>query len=59
MSAAASPVPAISPVEAEVLRDSILAVSGNLNPKMFGPSVYPEIPKAILAGQSMPGRSSR
>ena len=41
---------------AEEIRDSILAVSGNLNLKMFGPSVYPEIPKEVLAGQSVPGR---
>ncbi len=40
----------------EEIRDSILAVSGNLNPKMFGPGVYPEIPKEVLAGQSVPGR---
>jgi hypothetical protein len=41
---------------AEEIRDSILAVSGNLNPKMYGPGVYPEIPREVLAGQSMPGR---
>ena len=40
----------------EEIRDSILAVSGNLNLKMYGPSVYPEIPKDVLAGQSVPGR---
>jgi hypothetical protein len=40
----------------EEIRDAVLAVSGNLNPKMFGPSVYPEIPKEVLAGQSVPGR---
>src|SRR5205814_2867905 len=40
----------------EEIRDSILAVSGNLNLKMFGPSVYPEIPPEVLAGQSVPGR---
>lgn len=27
--------------EAEVVRDSLLAVSGRLNPQMFGPSVHP------------------
>jgi hypothetical protein len=43
-------------LSAEEIRDSILAVSGNLNPKMYGPSVYPEIPKEVLAGQSVPGR---
>jgi hypothetical protein len=41
---------------AEEIRDSILAVCGNLNLKMYGPGIYPEIPKEILAGQSMPGR---
>jgi hypothetical protein len=40
---------------AEEIRDSILAVNGTLNPKMFGPSVYPHIPAAVLAGQSRPG----
>ena len=41
---------------AEEIRDSILAVSGNLNLKMYGPGIYPEIPKEVLAGQSVPGR---
>jgi hypothetical protein len=40
---------------AEEVRDSILAVNGTLNLKMFGPSIYPEIPKEVLAGQSRPG----
>jgi mono/diheme cytochrome c family protein len=40
----------------EEIRDSILAVSGNLDLKMFGPSIYPEIPEEVLQGQSMPGR---
>jgi hypothetical protein len=40
---------------AEELRDSILAVSGSLYPKMYGPGVFPEIPREVLAGQSMPG----
>ena len=43
-------------LSAEEIRDSILAVSGCLNLKMYGPSVYPEIPKEVLAGQSVPGR---
>ena len=42
-------------LDAEEIRDSILAVSGSLNLTMFGPSIYPEIPKEILAGQSIPG----
>jgi hypothetical protein len=43
-------------LSAEEVRDSILAVSGNLNLKMYGPGVYPEIPAEVLAGQSVPGR---
>jgi mono/diheme cytochrome c family protein len=40
----------------EEVRDSILAVSGSLNLKQFGPSTYPKIPKEVLAGQSVPGQ---
>jgi len=41
---------------AEEVRDSILAVSGNLNlDKTAGPSVYPVMPQEVLSGQSMPG----
>ncbi|MFO0865893.1 MAG: DUF1553 domain-containing protein [Gemmataceae bacterium] len=43
-------------LSAEEIRDSILAISGNLNPKMYGQPIYPEIPKEVLAGQSVPGR---
>ena len=42
-------------LSAEELRDSIHVASGVFNPKMFGPGVYPEIPKEVLAGQSRPG----
>jgi hypothetical protein len=42
-------------LSAEEIRDSILAVGGDLNLKMYGPGVYPEIPAEVLAGQSMPG----
>jgi hypothetical protein len=42
-------------LEAEAIRDSALAVSGRLNAKMYGPSVFPPIPRSILEGQSMPG----
>jgi hypothetical protein len=42
-------------LEAEAVRDSILAVSGRLNRQMGGPSVYPPIPRAVLEGQSRPG----
>jgi mono/diheme cytochrome c family protein len=41
---------------AEEVRDSILAVSGRLNLKMGGPSIYPPIPREVLAGQSVPGQ---
>ncbi len=43
-------------LSAEEIRDSVLAVSGNLNLQMFGPGIYPEIPKEVLAGQSIPGK---
>jgi hypothetical protein len=42
-------------LEAEELRDSVLAVCGNLNLKMGGPSIYPKISDVVLAGQSRPG----
>ena len=42
-------------LDAEVVRDSALHVSGKLNPKPGGPSVFPTLPKAVLAGQSRPG----
>ena len=35
-------------LEAEAIRDSMLAVSGRLNPKMFGPAMKPPIPEAAL-----------
>jgi hypothetical protein len=31
-------------LEAEAIRDSVLAVSGRLNPEMFGPSMFPPLP---------------
>ncbi len=40
----------------EEIRDSILTVTGKLNPKLYGPSVYVDIPKAVLATQSVPGK---
>jgi mono/diheme cytochrome c family protein len=40
---------------AEEIRDSILALGGTLNAKMYGPGTYPEIPPEVLAGQSRPG----
>jgi hypothetical protein len=41
-------------LEVEAIRDSTLAASGRLNPKMFGPSMYPHIPPAALEGSSDP-----
>ena len=40
---------------AEEVRDTFLSVSGQLNLKAGGPSVYPPMPKEVLAGQSVPG----
>jgi hypothetical protein len=42
-------------LEAEAVRDSTLAVAGQLNPRRGGPSVYPTLPRAVLDGQSRPG----
>ena len=42
-------------LNAEEMRDSILKVAGNLDGTMYGSSVYPKIPKEVLAGQSNPG----
>ena len=40
---------------AEEVRDSFLQVSGQLNEQMGGESIYPPIPRDVLAGQSVPG----
>jgi Protein of unknown function (DUF1553)/Protein of unknown function (DUF1549) len=42
-------------LDAEVVRDSILAVSGRLNLRMGGASFYPALPREVLEGQSRPG----
>ena len=42
-------------LSAEELRDSILSVDGQLNPKMYGPGVFPQISDEVKAGQSVPG----
>ncbi len=42
-------------LDAEVVRDSILAVSGRLNRRMGGSSFYPTLPREVLEGQSRPG----
>ena len=41
-------------LEAEPLRDSILAVSGKLNREMFGPGVYPRIDPDVVNTGSRP-----
>jgi Protein of unknown function (DUF1553)/Protein of unknown function (DUF1549) len=42
-------------LEAEAVRDSMLAASGRLNPEQGGPSMYPTLARAVLEGQSRPG----
>jgi hypothetical protein len=42
-------------VEAEVLRDSILAASGQLNRDLYGPSIKPFIPPEAMAGRNKDG----
>jgi hypothetical protein len=37
-------------LEGEAIRDSLLAISGQLNPAMGGPGVSPPIPKALFQG---------
>ena len=43
-------------LEVEVIRDAMLAASGELDRQMYGPSMYPAIPAAALAGSSDPGK---
>jgi cytochrome c553 len=42
-------------VEAEAIRDSMLAVSGRLNPERGGRGFFPELAPEVLASQSRPG----
>lgn len=48
---------------AEQYRDGVLQVSGQANPKMFGPAVYPPMAEEVLATSSRPdeawGKSSQ
>jgi hypothetical protein len=37
-------------LEGEIIRDSLLAISGRLNPKMSGPGVFPPIPRELFKG---------
>ena len=43
-------------LEVEAIRDSVLAVSGQLNRTMYGPSMFPHVPKDALAGSSDPDK---
>jgi len=39
-------------LEVEAIRDSMLAVSGRLNPQKYGPAMKPAIPAAVLAANT-------
>lgn len=41
-------------LEAEIIRDSMLSVSGKLNKEMFGPGIYPRIDPDIINTGSRP-----
>jgi hypothetical protein len=43
-------------LEVEAIRDSMLAASGQLNRKMYGPSMHPHVPKEALEGSSDPDK---
>lgn len=43
-------------LEVEAIRDSMLSAAGTLNEAMYGPSVYPYVPAAALAGHSDPDK---
>jgi hypothetical protein len=43
-------------LSAEEVRDSVLDVSGQFNPEMYGESIYPTLSKDVLETQSDPGR---
>ncbi|HYI97634.1 MAG TPA: DUF1553 domain-containing protein, partial [Bryobacteraceae bacterium] len=43
-------------LEVEAIRDSMLFVSGKLNAKMYGPGMYPFVPKQALEGSSDPDK---
>ena len=43
-------------LEMEAIRDSMLAVSGWLNPQMYGASMYPQVPAAAKRSAYSPGK---
>ena len=43
-------------LDIEAIRDSVLTVSGQLNARMYGPSMYPQVPKEALDGHSDPDK---
>ncbi|QDT37638.1 PSD1 and planctomycete cytochrome C domain-containing protein [Stratiformator vulcanicus] len=42
-------------LSAEEIRDSLFAINGRLNLKMYGPGFYPDISDEVMQGQSKPG----
>jgi hypothetical protein len=40
-------------LEAEVIRDAVLAVSGSLNTEMGGPPIFPKLPASVLKSMSL------
>jgi hypothetical protein len=46
-------------LEVEAIRDSILAVSGGLDPTMFGPAVKPYVPAEAMAGRNKDDKVER
>jgi hypothetical protein len=42
-------------LEAEAIRDAMLAVSGRLNRRMGGRGIFPDLPPEVLSTQSRPG----
>jgi len=43
-------------LEVEAIRDSMLAVSGRLNPRMYGPSMYPQVPREAIEAHTDPDK---